>query len=202
MTDHGVLFSKPMVLALLAGTKTQTRRTIKPQPAEPVWAMVGWYDRTKPHSPAIVRIKKGDRIWVRESWRAGYGADHYDPALGRPRKPREYPPATTAIEYLATDEGELNGPEHPSIHMPRWVSRLTLSITDVRVERLHDISEEDSVAEGVSAGAMFRLQAGEDRWARRAYQELWDSINGKDAWAKNPWVVAYTFTVEQRNIDK
>jgi hypothetical protein len=97
----------------------------------------------------------------------------------------------------------------PSIFMPRWASRLTLTVTDVRVQRLQDISEADAVAEGIqplnsgfgyydptgSQGAAFT-------WAADAFGHLWNSLHGPDAWDKNPWVAAYTFTVQHGNIDE
>lgn len=97
----------------------------------------------------------------------------------------------------------------PSIHMPRWASRLTLTVTDVRVERLQDISEADAIAEGCPVSTMpgtighplcpvgFNEMGTPIYW----FRELWNSINGPDAWDANPWVVALTFDVARRNID-
>lgn len=106
----------------------------------------------------------------------------------------------------------------PSIHMPRWASRLTLLVTDVRVERLQDISEGDAIAEGIErlrSGRGFydpTLSHADSRAACRfggyfetathAFEALWRSINGADAWEENPWVAAVTFTVHARNIDQ
>lgn len=87
----------------------------------------------------------------------------------------------------------------PSIHMPRWASRLTLTVTEVRVHRLQDISEADAVAEGGDA-VQARMYP-ELGTCRHWYQDLWNSLHGPDAWDANPWVVALTFTVERGNID-
>lgn len=153
----------------------------------------------------------GDRLWVREAWRVGYGHDWYREDLGRTPKPGDYDPSRTPVEYLADGQRQLGGREHPSIQMPRWASRLTLTVTDVRVERLQDISEADARAEGLlafpDAGPPTHWAAGSERddvWhtdPRHAYAALWNAINGPSAWEANPWVVAISFDAEQRNID-
>jgi hypothetical protein len=138
--------------------------------------------------------KPGDLLWVREGF-AYYGmkADH--------------------VFYRATDCGNLNW--RPSIHMPRWASRLTLEITDVRVERLQEINHADAMAEGVSHEIDLRplVKLSSDEFAtahskavndatREAYKELWNSINGAGAWEKKPWVWALTFRVHHCNVDE
>ena len=85
----------------------------------------------------------------------------------------------------------------PGMFMPRWASRLTLTVTDVRVKRLQDISETDAKAEG----AMLEYGEGANIGHRRAFELVWKHINGPGAWEANPWFAAYTFTVERRNID-
>lgn len=148
----------------------------------------------------------GDRLWVRETC-ATWGR-------GPERAPVEYPVA------YAADDPEWEGIKHdakvssgdewkirPSIHMPRWASRLTLIVTDVRVEWLQDISEEDAIAEGVECDS--------DGWrdylmpqtqccaaARDSFRSLWDSINGAGAWDENPWVTVTSFAVHRQNIDQ
>ena len=105
----------------------------------------------------------------------------------------------------------------PSIHMPRWASRLTLAVTEVRVERLQDISEADAVAEGMpefgafcevldpgklnAAGETAAQTASRLRWPQRWFASLWKDINGAEAWAANPWVAAISFTAHRGNID-
>jgi hypothetical protein len=213
MADKPILFSGPMVRALIAGTKTQTRRTIKwnDDEREPPYvaryvegARIVWCDGddiwTLARSHAV-----GDRLYVRENlaiksndqdvrW-LGYAADGKD-----------------VWPLTKWDRGTKG---IPSIHAPRWTSRITLTVTDVRVERLQDISEADAVAEGMTqATADAILSAGElqvyatthivapQARGRILYETIWDQINGEGAWAKNPWVAAYTFTVQMGNIDQ
>jgi len=236
MTDRPILFSAPMIRALLAGTKTQTRRVIKPQPVE--WkAQV--IDITKPiydedegswgqwltewSVPSFdmpmgqpereiwcplrgLRYAVGDRLWVRETWAI---STIYDGVAPRDLNP-ERVPNWCGIRFAATDE-RLGIKDRPSIFMPRWASRLTLYVTDVRVQRLQDISEEDARAEGAYVAKASRRVADDyatmalaGAWfhtARAWYADLWDSINGPGSWAANPWVAAYTFAVRAGNID-
>jgi hypothetical protein len=212
VTDRPILFSAPMVRALLDGRKTQTRRVLNPQPGPDI-------DNAGDGETIIdmatgkeirMRFAVGDRLWVKETWRANYGLDFYDDELGRCPRPSDMDPKHTAIEYLADGELELGGKTRVSIHMPRWASRLTLLVTEVRVERLQDCSREDAIAEGIQrvGGGMLRWE----NWSgaegqsgtspQAAYALLWNSINGAGAWDANPWVVAITFSVEKRNIDQ
>lgn len=144
----------------------------------------------------------GDRLWVREAWRCEARLDKL--------APREIATNYPGIKYVATDEPDsfgIEGKYRPSIHMPRWASRLTLIVTDVRVQRLQDISESDAIAEGVERDS--------DGWrnylmphtqccasARGSFATVWDHINGPYAWAANPWVAAYTFMPIFQNIDQ
>jgi hypothetical protein len=204
-----------MVLALLAGTKTQTRRLLKPQPK--VLKNGSWYrpfpaDRSNwqyalggiIQAYAKVRIVEGDRLWVRETW--SHTGDHVFSISEARRCPFGY-----AI-YQADDNRDFPHAKFwPSIHMPREFSRLTLAVTNVQVERLQDISEEDAIAEGVEVASTdpdwpgYR-DYGNDKvmnpTARGSYRTLWDHINGAGAWDANPWVVAYTFSVHRCNIDQ
>jgi hypothetical protein len=202
MTARPIPFSAPMVRALLAGTKTQTRRALKmPEGAidaifqqDGLWwtgdALTGEKDGDIP-----IRIKIGDRLWVREAWKpipvdrpGGYFVE------GSPFYGRE-------IYYRCDGNCPLwaDGPWKPSIHLHRKNSRLTLTVTDVRVQRLQDISEEDAIAEGVATFAEGRtMRSISDA---EIYRLLWEEINGPGSWASNPWVVAYTFAVARRNID-
>ncbi len=198
MADKPIIFSGPMVRALIAGTKTQTRRTLK-KPYETLeLTSDGW-------KPVHTKIHVGDRLWVRENWKATGLA-----AFKKPSETRicgrfaymadiEQLPRDTMISW------------RPSIHMPRWASRLTLTVTDVRVERLQDINADDADAECFGGGypgtALPELFPGDpDQWGHLSMQEcyfrLWDHINGKGAADANPWVVAYTFTVHRGNIDQ
>ncbi len=155
----------------------------------------------------------GDRLWVKETWRTSYALDYFRDDLGRCPRPTDMDPATTAIEYLADGERELGGKTRVSIHMPRWASRLTLLVDDVRVERLQDISEADAIAEGASCyicetGKIDGTSENEcgcfhnRSVAVPSYQALWNAINGPGAWDANPWVVAVTFRVVRENIDR
>jgi hypothetical protein len=221
MTDRPILFSAPMIRALLAGTKTQTRRLFKG--IEPLengtfhiagngGGIVGVCEEdVSQHAPDYVRIQVGDRLWVRETWSGHHMF-------------RETPPSqrvsfnTPDGPYLREDvwlwaDGEPTGGDYekplPGIHMPRWASRLTLTVTDVRVERLQDISGADAIAEGADitgeqtmTGPMVKVAPGTYLSPVAWYHRLWDDINGKGAWDANPWVVAYTFNVQHSNIDQ
>lgn len=229
MADRQILFSGPMVRALLAGTKSQERRAIKWNDAEreppyiaryPEGARIVWCDGddiwTLARSYAV-----GDRLYVREAWHAARSLD---------RTPPRDIPLNADIEHAATArsyaEIGLKGKLRPGMHMPRWASRLTLTVTDVRVERLQDISEADALAEGFSLEqseieANARLMEREllphivaigggkkypltvrskflSYWIRKYGLERWD---GPAAYDNAPWVAAYTFTVEHGNID-
>lgn len=174
MMERPIIFSAPMVLAILDGTKTQTRRLVKPQPRRvdcgvpfgdgPAWA------HAEPGS-AVIRCpygKRGDRLWVRESF-----CDARQAAAGR-------------VLYRAS--GDTACCWKPSIHMPRACSRIALDVTGVRVERLHQISRGDAMAEGCPFANM---QNGESPvlW----YEYLWRAINGPDSWDANPWVWVVEF---------
>jgi hypothetical protein len=174
-----------MVRALLEGCKTQTRRIfVPPLP----------FDRDDDISVQIAtgsitsKFAPGDRLYVRE---AHWFTDEGDcvPVAGN--------------EAASEDEKK-----RPSIHMPRWASRLTLAITDVRVQRLQEISEADAAAEGCEAewigmASMYGLGSGPrfPESAKDQFRTLWNSLHGADAWDANPWVVALTFTVHRCNID-
>lgn len=202
--EHPILFGTPMVRALLDGTKTQTRRVMKAPPDEAEHGGV----TCGTHHPTIIRRggeepgpetfgaysndgrwavrcpygAPGDRLWVRETWARDDedGALMYRADLGR------------AACADAWEQGRIEGvPRYrwrPSIHMPRWASRLSLEVTSVRAERLHHISRGDAMAEGCPFANM---QDGESpvRW----YEDLWRAINGPDSWAANPWVWVVEF---------
>ena len=169
MTERPILFSAPMVRAILAGTKTQTRRVVKLKPD---------YMETFLRLPNKVACcpygQPGGRLWVRETFEDCESALH------------------SCVLYRA-DGGTPGTKWTPSIHMPRWASRITLEITGMRVERLQDISEADAMAEGVHYSLLEKIQAGQDRWARHAYKKLWESIHGPGSWDLNPWVWVVEF---------
>lgn len=181
MKERPILFSGPMVRALLDCRKTQTRRVVKPEPwavmphkaGDQPWAYgFKFYPGSTTNGDSF-RMKcpfgyVGDRLWVRETW-CNYPMAGNDGAPG--------------LIYRATSDVIPKGYWKPSIFMPRWASRITLEITDVRVERLNDISEADAVREGVQcAGVPASLTN------RGAFAKLWESINGDGSWKQNPWV--------------
>jgi len=180
MKERPIIFSGSMVKAILEGRKTMTRRVIKPE----------WWGCLDPEDGDDVlkaieqcpRGVSGDRLWVRETFYA---------CVGKDQKPRG------DVVYKAT----LNEPDvfpwKSPIHMPRWASRLTLDITDVRVERLQDISEKDARAEGAERKQLFD-PANPDTVAysyRMGFADLWESINGVSGkcWTDNPWVWVIAF---------
>ncbi len=224
MKERPILFSGAMVRALLAGTKTQTRRVMKPQPT----GFVGGPGvQLRNGSPApLVPIDEdagpygreircpygqpGDRLWVRESWAE---VPRHEPQTDEDLPYREDgrivvyaadPHWEGSRQFLCAD-GVLRWarPERwrPSIHMPRWASRITLQIASVRVERLQEISIEDAKAEGAWGPDDSIVQKVADYFGtdifsanpRKAFQMLWESINGPDSWAANPWVWAVEF---------
>lgn len=200
MTDRSIIFSAPMVRALLAGTKTQTRRVCKEPWGTQEWVGGEW----RP----IPRYAPGDRLWVREAWMVRSEFDHLSPAR---IASEEGSKSAIGVWYAANDDeyvlielGRLRSP----IHMPRWASRLTLLVTEVRVQRLHDITFADARAEDCDPGYREEAPDCADPTCRGShegelwhYRAIWNSIHGPGAWDLNPWVAAITFTVHRQNID-
>ena len=189
MKERPIIFSGPMVRAILAGTKTQTRRVVKFKPWHQIeeredgspWPWMYDDDRAADHWLPCPYGQAGDRLWVRESF-----CDARQAAAGR-------------VLYRAS--GDTACGWKPSIHMPRFASRITLEITSVRVERLQDISEADAAAEGVTpkwepgcSGRLMEALGGFSfRPAASAYADLWESLHGTGAWDANPWVWVVEF---------
>lgn len=221
MKERPILFSGPMVRALLAGTKTQTRRVVKWKPREganldfsglqvghyctgmPSSGFVlrsqggnGWNDRTFPiHCPYG---QPGDRLWVRETF-AHVPIREDDGGQGDRMGYIYRADGESAFDAIP-DEWDFTGPWKPSIFMPRSASRITLEVTGVRVERLQDISEEDAIEEGVERACAgwkhyFFLDDPSAAWefARNSYASLWESINGPNSWEANPWIWVVEF---------
>lgn len=210
MADRPIDFRGPMIRALQEGRKTQDRRILKPQPKWPNGFIryckeCGWSERVGCELPDCdfgdpvpllseinLRYAPGDRLWVREAWNV---PDAY-------LLPQNRSTALGIMIYQATPWA-IPGAWRPSIQMPRWASRLTLLVTDVRVQRVQEITKEDALAEGVHPD--------EQNWdPRRVYSlgmpmhlfgMLWENIHGPGAWDRNDWVEATTFTVEKQNID-
>jgi hypothetical protein len=216
MADKPIIFSAAMVNALLAGRKTQTRRVLKVQPPEPC-EFAGFY--SVPLSGAFqcrfqgdttiytqrLPYAPGDRLWVREHWRTADAYDDLSPSQMGGEEPVIYL-ADDTLETWGWRNDFVPGRFRQAMHMPRWASRLTLTVTDVRVQRLTEISAADSIAEGVQCGTCEFMNAsacnGRGCFASiAAFQSLWNSLHGPDAWDANPWVAAYSFTVQHGNID-
>lgn len=202
MNTKPILFSAPMVRAVLAGRKTQTRRVVKPKHLQWLENRVQnfldgkWDERPLPYG------KPGDRLWVRETviitppnWCERYLSSHPE-APGGPR----------LVQYLASSPCREAADDYrlkatPSIHMPRWASRITLEVTGVRVEHLNDITESDCIAEGCYKSERFPLSnlwTADDnsftsQGAVETYRNLWEKINGSGSWVKNPlvWVIEF-----------
>jgi len=215
MTERPILFSGPMVQALLSGRKTQTRRLIKPQPLcngrQPLVSFnqgraeysFGPADRNAqglrwrrcPHG------QPGDRLWVKETWRPR-GSLHpwdLDVTYAADGAVRTIKDGDFGERDWTMPKAAATGNVSP-LFMPRWASRLTLEITDVRPERLNDIRDEDAEAEGIRDPSL-----GDTVWAgfmgiardrcpsKTAFALLWMVLHGSDSWRVNPWVWAITF---------
>ncbi len=208
LTARPILFGAPMVRALLAGTKTQTRRTVKLPHENPLgkWEVLPWggpnggrtrEGQTVPFQNVIGHSRTGeligcpygqpgDRLWVRETW----------------AQPDRRSAGFPLWVYLADYQERPGHNWRPSIHMPRAASRITLEITGVRVERLQDISEADAMAEGCTKNHNGYFWGGphavsglkQMATAVSAYRDLWESINGPGSWDANPWVWVVEFT--------
>ncbi|MCX7509460.1 ASCH domain-containing protein [Delftia tsuruhatensis] len=205
MKERPILFSGSMVRALLAGTKTQTRRVVKPQPdSRPGMecTRVLFKNRkgdlvldeaAEAKEPRLCAIlcpygQPGDRLWVREAFMHEPADYCWEASVSIPCRPAE---TVYRADFPNSQPGE---GWKPSIHMPRKLSRISLEITGVRVERLQDINEQDAAAEGVATWAPGALSpdslnadpSDQFRW-------LWSSINGPDSWSANPWVWVVEF---------
>ena len=210
--EHPKNFKMWEVLAIQDDRKTQFREVIKPQPEYNHCAdMFTYYskvidtnfacqsgDRTGIFGKYVI----GDRLWIRETWQKlqtwqEYGNQLYDIANDDRHG---------FIEYKATNESEWDGKWKPSIYMPRSACRILLEITDVRIERLNDISEKDAIAEGIES---IQLSGNEGNWWNNyqakdiqsgyscpinSFKSLWQSINAKtQPWESNPWVWVVEF---------
>ncbi|AZB65009.1 hypothetical protein EBL87_15130 [Cereibacter sphaeroides] len=192
MADRPIIFSAPMVRALLNGQKSQTRRVLKKRAAMNALAVFGPSFLLLPGNIDLVGCAPGDRLWVREAWTARM--EHgWTIADARSRMFRE--------EILYRADGDDGEGWWPSIRMPREFSRTTLIVTGVRVERLQDISGEDCAAEGACEFALMPPTDEEAAEGRDVFRDLWNSLHGPEAWDANPWVAAISFTVHRSNID-
>ena len=222
MKKRPIIFSAPMVRALLDGTKTQTRRVVKTKyiDAAPPVHFYRFLRESCPYG------QPKDELWVREN---GWERPERTPKMMHDGADTWPPYQYDAVDHQGDIDYQLKEwgwKRRPSIHMPRWASRITLEITGIRVERLQEISEADAIAEGCvprlsgtwwqgyrdfDEDLMHQQWQGEappdwmiephkmkptpwlDRTAKQAYETLWDQINGPGAWAANPWVWCIEF---------
>jgi hypothetical protein len=223
MSERPIIFSAPMIRALLDGRKTMTRRILKPQPElnsaglwvfPPKWtaaAFVKWGQAAQTDedglrllfesekAKAALPYAVGDSLWVREAWRTTADLDDLSPGEMFPSRRH---PVSYEADYNREPNDGCRGRLRPSIHMPRWASRITLRVTAVRVQRLQEITEEDAKAEGIFK--WFGIECfGYDKkgtpgpdcldTARDTFAALWERIHGPASWEANPWVAAITF---------
>ncbi|WP_346394608.1 hypothetical protein [Pseudomonas syringae] len=201
--ERPILFSAPMVRAILEGRKTVTRRVMKVQPVlngyfwESYGAGWGTGITSVPVMPGHSLSSNcpygriGDRLWVREAWQADAQVNAIAPRELSHGEPIQYPAdgasRQTGCSMITP------GKTRPSIHMPRWVSRILLEITDVRVERLQDISKEQALAEGVMSCEQDIDPDGNGYEPLELFGGLWTMINGDGSWQSNPWVWVVDF---------
>lgn len=213
MIERPILFNAEMVNAILDGRKFQTRRIINPQPEFKEGTGFHWkgamygigsnYAETVRNftnfSCPIGRV--GDRLWVRETtiisppnWLAP------DDVLDHPDVIKDPKGEYRVVQYVASNSDtdvplkDYKFKKTPSIHMPRWASRILLEITNVRVERLQIISDEDAKAEGFDYSTHpSAIEMGYAIGARTNFRHTWEEIYGANAWNKNPWVWVVEF---------
>ena len=229
MTARPIIFSAPMIRALLDGQKTQTRRIVKPQPPRDHSPLVvgrfcptvidRWGEELPGEEVFGVTTESGewclpcpygqpgDLLWVKETFQPIL-TPYFDPPDSEWATGKGY-----QVLYMATDKAvvyvdrddNVTERRKPSTHMPRWASRLTLRITDVRVQRVQEISEADAEAEGGSPYAPIYGDTGgysrrELELYKQGFKQLWQSIHGPDSWSANLYVWALTFEVIRKNI--
>ncbi|HBY4594386.1 TPA: hypothetical protein MIU51_10930 [Klebsiella pneumoniae] len=225
MTERGMIFNGEMVRAILDGRKTQTRRIMKLQPkpsksrpgdfwfsSKKLESMVHVSDLAPGNSPIAdyhLFIQEhccpfgavGDRIWVREAFRVHSRATDVATLVYKASERNSWTEQTNRVPVAVCNKPATPEKWTPSLHMPRWASRILLEITDVRVERLNTISEEDATSEGVPpAGSLlpdypgtFLTPKGDFATAKVAFQRLWESIYGEESWKANGWVWVIEF---------
>lgn len=210
-----LIFSTPMVRVLLAGRKSMTRRLVKPQPPAgwskpPVWVDTEGYwhsgngshigTRTDMRSP----LRVGDIFGVRETF-SPCACSACEAAYPKQPNPTCIQQAPHRVTYRAERPLDLDTTWRPSIHMPAWAVRLFYRVTEVKVERVQDISEADAIAEGVEKEPLMPVNGARQPWKRydeqacaatsavHSFYTLWKSINGHESWEANPWVWCYRF---------
>ena len=210
MKERGMIFNGEMVRAILDGRKTQTRRPIKWKQTR--FTEIGeredgskwpWSEDAEHacdfwHPCPFGAV--GDRIWVREAFRVHSRATDVATLVYKASERNSWTEQTRRVPVAVCNKPATPEKWTPSLHMPRWASRILLEITDVRVERLNAISEEDARAEGIIDGGC--LNCGEpepcgcanpEPDATDAFAYLWQSIYGQESWNANPWVWVIEF---------
>lgn len=208
MNGRGMIFNSEMVRAILEGRKTQTRRIMKVQPGTPEFGLRRIIESSKANENGMyfwsqddacgikARSKPflfpygevGDRIWVRETFRVHSRATDVATLVYRASVRNSWTEQTHRVPVAVCNKPATPEKWTPSIHMPRWASRITLEITDVRVERLNSISDSDASKEGCCIADMESGDCLSDVFTR-----LWTSIYGDDSWQANPWVWVIEF---------
>ncbi|HDG5291482.1 TPA: hypothetical protein PCI23_001761 [Klebsiella pneumoniae] len=226
MTERGMIFNAEMVRALLSGRKTQTRRIIKPQPEATLSGSLSGKWLSRPLNglllPKIEDIaihcpfgSVGDRIWVREAFRVHSRATDVATLVYKASERNSWTEQTRRVPVAVCNKPATPEKWTPSLHMPRWASRILLEITDVRVERLNAISEEDAIAEGMQ-GVICPCCKGDSEYSTSQYDAetlavvdeipcracesnrskfftLWDSIYGYGQHCIGEWVWVIEF---------
>ena len=218
MKKHPILFKTEMVEAILSGSKTQTRRVVKlpegfsiqkpeicrevsPSGLKGRWGVLATNADPDLRMPEVKHIPcpyggMGDRLWVRETF-ACVPATAYQHSDGVQQRLNPKDPEIAAI-YRAGWDRCLPTAWKPSLHMPRWASRLLLEIVDIGIERLNDISTEDACAEGCDhSKSEAAISMGLHYKPKAVFKHLWQSINGVENWYSNPWVWVIEFKVAQ-----
>lgn len=206
MKERGMIFNSEMVRAILEGRKTQTRRIMKVQPGTPEFGLRRIIESSKANENGMyfwsqddacgikARSKPflfpygevGDRIWVRETFRVHSRATDVATLVYRASVRNSWTEQTHRVPVAVCNKPATPEKWTPSIHMPRWASRILLEIIDVRVERLNSITESDAEAEGVTDTGFGDLLVD-------GFRYLWKSIYGDDSWQANPWVWVIEF---------
>jgi hypothetical protein len=208
VTEKPIIFSSPMVREIIAGRKTQTRRIVKGR-------ALSFLEKDRFKAEFVPLPENNlcpygyDRLWVRETFGIENDSEYFGESFrtdGRPVKLVEYPdwkyhliPHYRATEpephIVSGDQGEFDDRTRwqSAIHMPRWVSRLTLEIVELRIERLHDMPDGDIAAEGIDCPIGYLDYDDTRAAARHSFRELWEDINGKGSWERNMWVWVISF---------
>ncbi|EKI3092227.1 hypothetical protein MLV26_20725 [Escherichia coli] len=181
--ERGMIFNDEMVRAILGGNKTQTRRIVEEK-------FYGWAVAAELLAKHCPYGQPGDRIWVRETYRVHGKATDVATLVYRASVRNSWTEQTHRVPVEVCNK-PVSEKWTPSIHMPRWASRILLEITDVRVERLHDMSEADAKAEGATP-ATYKITPSEAVY-RVGFGDIWRSIYGQDNWLSNPlvWVIEF-----------